>query len=511
MSQRRIWIFAAALAIVGVAGITALTSPGRPTQAEEVKVADDLPTPHELLAALPGELTPRIPLDVNRDLQKKLVDQKKFAEEQLLFDLLSWRTFVALNWPVDAAGNPQPKITDPGRKYWDTFKTDLDTFLPDGTKPAPWGSNHLNQYLAARGIQAGAGTRVLDSLSSVHGHLNFKISKVPDVTQAFKFPIWDQNGNMLRYEILLNQDEFDYIVANDLYSLDGQAAFSIKGGKVSFPMDNPESGKLGAMELKLAWKVLDPSKGDLPERFLTVKATIFSGPDGTTPTQATLGLVAMHISHRTQSSPQWIWSTFIHVDSLQTNSLATFHGKPIPTLFYNPGNPTAPVNVPSQTTPPFLDGQTPTQVLALTAIPLATQEVNRVARHELERRGSVLQYFELMNTQWPTNPATPPTPPGMLPASIDNKAGGRPTPVYLINPLMETYFQLGNQPAGPQEQAGTDQTQVFGTESCVGCHSSAPVNYAVAIGPNGVKTAVQGPAFSGEFSWLLFRRAQFTK
>ena len=154
MSQRRIWIFAASLAIVGVAGITALTSPGRPTQAEEVKVADDLPTPHELLAALPGELTPRIPLDVNRDLQKKLVDQKKFAEEQLLFDLLSWRTFVALNWPVDAAGNPQPKITDPSRKFWDTWKTDLDTFLPDGAKPAPWGSNHLNHYMAAHGISA---------------------------------------------------------------------------------------------------------------------------------------------------------------------------------------------------------------------------------------------------------------------------------------------------------------------------------------------------------------------
>ena len=297
---------------------------------------------------------------------------------------------------------------------------------------------------------------MLDNLSSVHGNLNFRISKVPDVIQAFKFPIWDQNGNMLRYEILLDQDEFDYIVANDLYSLDGQAAFSMKGGKVSFPMDNPESGKLGAMELKLAWKVLDPSKGDLPERFLTVHATIFSGPDGTTPTQATLGLVAMHISHRTLSSPQWIWSTFIHVDSLQTNSLATFHGKPIPTLFYNPGNPTAPVNVPSQTAPPFLDGQTPTQVLALTAIPLATQEVNRVARHELERRGSVLQYFELMNTQWPTSPATPPTPPGMLPASIDNKAGGRPTPVYLINPLLETYFQAW-QSAGGAPGAGRDR------------------------------------------------------
>ena len=146
MSQRRIWILAPSLAIAGGAVITALTSPGRPTQAAEGKVADDLPTPHELLAALPGELTPKVPLDVNRDLQKKLVDQKKFAEEQLLFDLLSWRTFVALNWPVDAAGNPQPKITDPGRKYWDTWKTDLDTFLPDGAKPAPWGSNHLNQY-----------------------------------------------------------------------------------------------------------------------------------------------------------------------------------------------------------------------------------------------------------------------------------------------------------------------------------------------------------------------------
>ncbi|MBV7333045.1 hypothetical protein KFU94_33410 [Chloroflexi bacterium TSY] len=37
-------------------------------------------------------------------------------------------------------------------------------------------------------------------------------------TEAFKGPLWDQNGVEVRYEILMNREEYDYIVDNKLYN-----------------------------------------------------------------------------------------------------------------------------------------------------------------------------------------------------------------------------------------------------------------------------------------------------
>jgi hypothetical protein len=104
---------------------------------------------------------------------------------------------------------------------------------------------------------------------------------------------------------------------------------------------------------------------------------------------------------------------------------------------------------------------------------------------------AVLQYYELNGTQWPAEPSFPAFAGGVVaaaggsrissaPESILFKAPGEAGPVDLITTTKETYFQLGNQPAGPLEEglrlpAGMvgDPNQAFGTESCAGCHFSA--------------------------------------
>jgi hypothetical protein len=282
---------------------------------------------------------------------------------------------------------------------------------------------------------------------------------------------------------------------------------------VKFPSGVYKSGNVGAIELKLAWKVLGAA--DDPGRFLVTSAKIFSGnnPIGK---EVKVGLVGMHIAHKTESSPQWIWSTFMHVDSLQTNALATrgANGKPINPLFTNPNCETCPVNIPSiKATPanpnPYVDGLAPTQVLSLTPIPLATQEVNHKAQGALHTEGSVLQYYDLLNSQWPTDPKAKPTPggPSTAPGSVTNKSGGQPTPAYLVNPLFETYFQVGNQTATNQEEGNpTDDTLIFGTESCMGCHSSAGVAVGSTAAP--ASKPIFGPQLSGDFSWLLSTKAK---
>src|SRR5258706_12169557 len=102
------------LAIISVMAMTAMVKPARAAEP-----AANLPSPGELLSRMRHELTPKPPGDVDRTLQKQFRDSKLFAEEQLLFDILSWRTFVALNWPVNEQGRPKGKITDPRRKFWD--------------------------------------------------------------------------------------------------------------------------------------------------------------------------------------------------------------------------------------------------------------------------------------------------------------------------------------------------------------------------------------------------------
>jgi hypothetical protein len=318
-----------------------------------------------------------------------------------------------------------------------------------------------------------------------------------DIDQAFSGPLFDQNGNPTFYEILLDNNEVGYLCTNKLYSIAGQIAFSSNpANKVQFPPGRWQTDGSGAFELKLAWKVLDP-KTDKFDRFFHEPATVFLNNAWVT---REIGLVGMHIAHKSQSAPQWIWSTFEQIDNLATDQVANPSLNP---SYFNPGCPTCPVNIQPAGNPP---ANTPVQVLRMIPIPPDKEALNREAQAALREQNSVWQYYQLIDTQWPTNPTLPPTPPGdaNLPQSINNKSGGQPTPVYLTNATMETYFQGGNQAASNMEEGGPpSKVQAFGTESCTGCHSSA--NVAISGTP---QNPVDGGQLSADFSWLLVMKAQ---
>lgn len=66
-------------------------------------------------------------------------------------------------------------------------------------------------------------------------------------------------------------------------------------------------------------------------------------------------------------------------------------------------------------------------------------------------------YCQLIDTQWPTDPTAKPTPWNAgLPDAINNKPGGNPTPVFVTNITMETYFQKGAQSACNQAAGRLD-------------------------------------------------------
>jgi hypothetical protein len=316
------------------------------------------------------------------------------------------------------------------------------------------------------------------------------------------------------------------------------------------------------MEIKMSWKQM--SEADDRTRFLVRKARVVPLTGATY--SADFGLVGMHIAVRTESSPTWIWATFEQVDNTNTNNLEKdAKGRSRRPTFFNTDNPTIPVNTlaPKNAAPVAQynpatgksDGPSvntswdeslttnPTQATMVLPIPKATAALNAEVQAALKNLGSVFQYYELIGTQWPAAPSFPGFTNGVatqpdgriLPSSTESiiyKIPGKVVPVYLVNTTMETFFQNGNQPAGPVADdyrlpAGllADPNTVFATESCAGCHFSAgacvgfkkdPYGRYVTQTVDGLKyrvpifgqNAVRGLMGDADYSWLLQLRAQ---
>ncbi len=420
---------------------------------------------------------------------------------QRLFDIFAWKAFVALNSPAQANGAPEegPLGELGGRSLvWEFWQQPSGIFLPNGQRPAWTGSAHpeLDHFKA--------GWR--------------QHTTVNEGKQAFSGPLIDQNGHWVHYVSLVNHREFDYLVEHELYNLEGQAAFS-RNHSVEFPLDTDSA--YGAIEIKLAWKVLTSAE-IASHRFLTrtlpvvqYRPTCANGPEGVPPAHVsgrnsdngnqppietkTLGLIGMHIAMRTRSSPQWIWATFEQIDNtrLDVRSHDAHHPLPAHPSLANPDDPELLVgaNVLPAYNAAGCDGMPPddwdeskkmppVEVVRLIPPPQGTEKVNLEAQAFLASKGSELRYYELDGTQWPKHPTAPAVPGGQgsAPESIIRKMPGEMVPVYLTNSTMETYFQKGFQQAGPLEQDdrlapqfSVDTTMVFGTESCVGCHYSAGI------------------------------------
>lgn len=393
-------------------------------------------------------LSPVVPMDVVPGSDSTL------QQLQHDFDVYSWKSFVALNWPVGANGEADTTQTigagGDGATVWETYKDSYAVFQPGGAPPAPWGSPPVYPP-ACQNVGAQAGTPVFRMVAKAPQDVLSLMSE-PFETG----PLIDQDSQYVRYSVHLNRDAFEYVVANNLYSAEGQDSAS----NIRFPVDTVASGDTitGAIVIKTAWKVMGPN--DQTGRFHTAQVLVYTDstvvPSVTQPTceLKTMGLVGFHFAHKTQSAPQWLWSTFEQVDNVQVPQ-----GSGLRPSFNNPACTGCPVNQPP--IPPWnpaVNGP-PSQITRVLPIDSATMALNAEwqARLRAVSDSSVWQYYQLVSTQWPTNPA---------------QTGGNPAPQFLANTTLETYVQ-GQVPNV--------------SSSCIGCHANA--------------TTVQG-RFS-DFSYLL--------
>jgi hypothetical protein len=481
----------------------------------------------------PVPISSTIPVDVDPILQNKLKAKKdNLYALNVEFNKFSWQTFIAIFWPLDAEGQPMRNFTDQGKSTWLGWKESFQVFRSDGGIPAPWGSIRTGGALPHdTSIVAQEDFRIyLTKATPAHRPVSKNIAD--EVDQAFAGQLFDQNGNTVVYEILVNEAEFKYIDDNKLYNINGQVVFTGTGRIADFPAGNFEKDTVGAIEIKLAWKILTDS--DYKERYYQSQGYIVD--DATKElVQKDLGLIGFHISQKTPTGKQWVWSTFEHIDNLDQNIVEKNGNQvPIHPTLYDPNCEICPVNVDlyypkngnytfdkglhgnlwvkNDTTYGYAKSSTmKTQAKRMVDIPIRVQQLNKTMQAYLKSVGSVFQYYQLIDTQYPTDqdalPANHTEEGYQLPSSIVNKPGGNPNLAYLTNISMETFFQGGNQDASAlMETKPASKIQVFATESCMGCHSSARM-YALSPDNKLIKLS----QLSGDFSWLLEKKASWDK
>ena len=269
----------------------------------------------------------------------------------------------------------------------------------------------------------------------------------------------DQSNNVIYYQKYVNPILFHYIISKRLYNLEGQIAYLKKTPSgVSFPEGayilcqgstekKPKSctgkpnltqynsqDRSGVVELKVAWKILE--KNDIKNRYITTRATVQSyvGNNPDNPDKLVedvlLGVVGFHIARKTASSFRWVFSTFNHIDNTRAPINSTIRPS-----FYDYNCPTCAINVAN-------GGISKTQVKLIDEVSPITRKINELITRELKDDNSVLQYYQLIGTQFTTDNSKPNV--RSAQGRLENNVGSNPFPTYLANEVIETFLQKAN-------------------------------------------------------------------
>ncbi len=379
-----------------------------------------------------GGLCPSVPVD-QTDFDSNFEYMLLVKGAQDPFDMFSWQSFVALNWPADASGSPNAGViggTANAPRVWQSFVTPDRVFGPDQTCPSP-----------------------------------DNVLLIDELEQADRTVLIDQELNFVVYDTRLNTTAADYVIEQRLVTLSGQQSSS---GEIAFPQGSADSGQSSSVLTKTSWRILTtPGQAD---GFFTRPGVIQVPADRSASgadlcLSVRLGLVGMHIVSRTESGngDEWIWSTFEHVDNApvaanarNVNSIFSrtlFQGGcTSPTVtgdysFFNPDCLDCAANV--SPVEPWLWAQSPpfagpasqgSQIVRCWEIFDSTAQVNDLWQQKLA--GTVWSNYMLISTQWRG-------------AAISPLFEHGEVPRFLTNTTMESYLQ--DDPAG----------------TCLGCHADA--------------------------------------
>jgi hypothetical protein len=411
-----------------------------------------------------NNLCPELPYEVDHPF---LRGYTAFLDPDIqpAFDMFSWQSFAALNWPADSAGRPignsiadYPDVP----RVWEHYPDIAEVF--DNQSPL------LLQVKNARVNK------------QKFFHLLSKMPKrkdsIGDVFNPDGKPLIDRNLNFAVFEVKTNPVEADFIISHNLITQQGIDTFYRNhGNSFALPASvlpaKGQTASVGSMEIKTSWRILDSSKGDIPSRYYTRDALIFVDTTNSVSgkafiIKAKVGLTGMHIVRKTARFTTWIWSTFEHVDNTPDNiQEAQMHpNPPIPWSYYNTATLGLTPNQPAShlkndngrykfdSVKPYAkryadsvageqDGKKiyGTQAQRVYPIYYRTQQVNKAWQQKLQ--GTVWANYKLIGSQWTS------ADPGVLKSAN--------VPAMLGNSSMETFPLI--------------------SASCITCHSGAYIRY----------------------------------
>jgi hypothetical protein len=443
-------------------------------------------------------------------------------------DCTAWRTFIALNWKADPAkpGYPDPAADpasfgtpgDMSAKVWESYAEASGVFGGDAPLKGLWQAKRPEVRLLSR--------------TSKFGNLD-----LTSITQAGSGDHWltNQRGDVTYYEILMNQDEFEFITRNELTTAAGQLACAEQPGQnvngtmrggfnmPSGPQDGWDDtdckGKItqygqgvGSIEIKAAWTPL-PADHSLDYRYKTAIAEI-RDPVTRTNRRVTVGLVGLHIIRKRFPRLPWIWATFEHIDN--TPDEAPDNGFSPPVLppnpnqrqpspgftFFNPSciaakdpaygcvhnAPPTPCLLGSSKCQPY---NAPMQITRINPVGDTANQATAYAWSLLPAK-SVFNYYRLINVQWPTGRLVVPVPGHRTPLPMGDPMpkGGTGGPSQIVaNTTLESFQQKSN--------------------SCMDCHVYAPIVMPkTPRGPTGLRIVSATPPkgaqpYASDYSFIF--------
>jgi len=482
-------------------------------------------------------------------------------EANRMFNCYGWQTFVSLFWPnlKGQRGVPDTEkpITDNSPRVWETFKQNYEVFQPSDPN---WTLDNKD-WNDKQPLPQVCEQALINAEIDPDDSMTFQVLNETHLAFGNQFNnLVDQNNNIVHYNVRINRDEFEFMKENgyaDTGSYDYNGPLGINKRLFQLPDNTVGFTGKGATEIKSAWKILCKSEGcnalDNPGRYFTRNALIYTPSETKTinpfeqngilpPETITnpetcelqeVGLVGIHIAVKTFWAPQWIWTTFEHIDNVPGNTAAD---EPEPTQysFFNPvcGDVTLEMCLeqrPGITPPSFemnplliccpnqqsvvnakpdpgnngdlMSPMFPQELLPIQVTRLddvgggnneeSVGELNKLFRGLLSDQDSVLKNYVMINTQWPINgrrsmDADVPFGITNLLCEGDEKPANCvrfiPRDLRLRNSVIETYDMsycepvgenIGSDPSNCTSELVVDNPQQYSSGGCMNCHFSA--------------------------------------
>ena len=397
-----------------------------------------------------------------------------------------WKSFVAVNWPnvpIQISGDKIIKgyrgepIADkeviyqqsgngdlPFISVWETYKQPGEVFpkdslkspYPDWNTPPPFPSTVPGEFNRSFGGFFGNFVEYATDLNQ------------PDFFPNPTGPLMDQDSNYVRYEVTINEAFFTYIKHFKYFDASMQIkavnAFLQDPTKTDEGFQRPPHGtqeqlstgylrdlptfaRQGMIDLKAAWRVLDPSKGQFPERYLHRMIDIDRDGD-----KELMGLVALHILRFTPDGQ--VACTFEHVDNVRVGRNAPEGLKPTFNTGAAPNSLQRRLGFAGKIPNTILhdsliprDERKPVSIYRVTPLNAELEKINNEYQDLL--KGTVFEFYELIGTQ----NKHPGNPPRIIfkdsTARALNGHEGPTTGVYsntnnLINAALESYTQTNH-------------------------------------------------------------------